>query len=116
MFDQELTVDERPDDEVSLSKLKLTDSGGPVIAVDLDDVLCQTNSAVAHCKLSSALFYHSSLLTSCPLAGHNERFGTDLDISKFYCKQYHSFLDLASILHCNLFLKDYYYWKAMSRV
>jgi hypothetical protein len=39
--------------QVSLSALRQIDppgSGGPVIAVDLDDVLSLTNQAVADCK------------------------------------------------------------------
>jgi len=42
--------DELPTELGALNKLRSIDtpfSGGPVIAVDLDDVLCQTNVAVS---------------------------------------------------------------------
>ncbi|KAH7927387.1 hypothetical protein BV22DRAFT_283956 [Leucogyrophana mollusca] len=41
-------------------------ASGPVIAVDLDDVLSQTNVVVSH--------------------WHNEMYKTDMDLSKFYCE------------------------------
>jgi len=40
----------------------------PLIAIDMDDVLCQTNASVAE--------------------WHNETYGTDMSLDKFYCK-YH---------------------------
>ena len=57
----------------------------PLISVDLDDVLCQTTACVAHCALVLTQLTTSS---SNPLsfAGHNHRFGTDMQIKDFYCQ------------------------------
>ncbi|KAJ7923074.1 hypothetical protein B0H13DRAFT_1981584 [Mycena leptocephala] len=56
------------DEAAKLAKLAAlsppTDSLDPVIAVDLDDVLSQTNRMVAQ--------------------WHNDKFGTEMDLSQFY--------------------------------
>jgi hypothetical protein len=56
----------------------------PVIAVDLDDVLSQTNQTIAECK------YPHSLEIRDPRTyiglGHNEQYGSKMDLSLFYCK------------------------------
>ncbi|KAJ8517041.1 hypothetical protein ONZ45_g5740 [Pleurotus djamor] len=59
-----------PQEEASLSKLTVISppQSGPVIAVDLDDVLSQTNHVVAEY--------------------HNEVYGTNMDISHFYYYYY----------------------------
>ncbi|KAJ8457468.1 hypothetical protein ONZ45_g18301 [Pleurotus djamor] len=59
-----------PQEEASLSKLSVISppQSGPVIAVDLDDVLSQTNHVVAEY--------------------HNEVYGTNMDISHFYYYYY----------------------------
>jgi hypothetical protein len=57
----------------------------PLIAVDLDDVLCQTTACVAECALVlTQLVTHDPPTRSC--AGHNRRFGTDMQIKDFYCQ------------------------------
>jgi len=48
-----LAADEHEHERQALERFTSTTrtaSAGPVIAVDLDDVLCQTNQAVAECK------------------------------------------------------------------
>jgi hypothetical protein len=64
----------------------------PLIAVDLDDVLCQTTTCVAECALVfTQLAAHKMI--DCPShhTGHNRRFGTDMQIKEFYCQSDLSF-------------------------
>jgi hypothetical protein len=56
---------------------------GPVIAVDLDDVLSQTNATIALCMFCARLLIMSSLISIH--TGHNEKFGTDMTLNSFYC-------------------------------
>jgi hypothetical protein len=57
----------------------------PLIAVDLDDVLCQTTACVAECALVlTQLATH--WMIAVRRAGHNRRFGTDMQIKDFYCQ------------------------------
>ena len=61
----------------------------PLLAVDLDDVLCQTTKCVAECaSLFTSLLFRLSLWAPDlqSRAGHNRRFGTDLQIEHFYCQ------------------------------
>lgn len=83
----------------------------PVIAVDMDDVLTQTNSVVAKCALR--ISRHVDLcqwLTRGWFTGHNEVYGTNMELKDFYCK----FLPV-SVLYANLRCSyrpiDYHYWQ-----
>lgn len=62
------TVDDdnlSPEDEQRLDKLRRTRTGGPVLAVDLDDVLSETNHSIC--------------------AWHNQKYGTKMTVDSFYC-------------------------------
>lgn len=59
-------------------------TAGPVIAIDLDDVLSQTNQVVAECKSIKQCL--SPPQTNLTTQGHNEIYGTQMEISHFYCK------------------------------
>jgi hypothetical protein len=59
----------------------------PLIAVDLDDVLCQTTTCVAECALVLTQLAPHWMIDDPPSrAGHNRRFGTDMQIKDFYCQ------------------------------
>ena len=60
----------------------LTASNKPLIAVDLDDVLSQTNRAVIECEWLTSLLPYIFCLH--PL-GHNDAYGTQLTLSSIYC-------------------------------
>ena len=65
----------------------------PLIAVDLDDVLCQTTTCVAECELVfTQLAAHWMIDGPSNHAGHNRRFGTDMQIKEFYCQSNFSFI------------------------
>ncbi|KAF8898466.1 hypothetical protein BD779DRAFT_1484082 [Infundibulicybe gibba] len=67
----EQVKDDTPDEDIALDKLATMSppsTTGPVIAIDLDDVLSQTNEEVA--------------------SWHNEMYGTNMDISQFYYYYY----------------------------
>jgi hypothetical protein len=76
------------DEAAKLAKLAAlsppTDSLDPVIAVDLDDVLSQTNRMVAQCQSSRLFPTRMQRLDEC--LGHNDNFGTEMDLSQFYCQ------------------------------
>ena len=55
----------------------------PVIAVDMDDVLSQTNHVVAQCE--SIVTDYFDELTEHLAAGHNEAYGTNMGLEHFYC-------------------------------
>lgn len=65
-------------------------SSAPVIAVDLDDVLSQTNLVVAQCTHDSPADVAFAAQLTTPFAGHNETYGTDMDLSSFYCSPFFS--------------------------
>jgi hypothetical protein len=78
------------DEAAKLAKLAAlsppTASLEPVIAVDLDDVLSQTNLKVAQCQLFCPFEAKTGLIKSRCCIGHNEKYGTQMDLSTFYCK------------------------------
>lgn len=61
----------------------LAASDKPLIAVDMDDVLSETNQVVAECM--SCFFYVSRHLWITSV-GHNDAYGTTLDLTQFYCE------------------------------
>lgn len=56
----------------------------PVIAVDLDDVLSQSNQAVANCKSRRVDIFELDYERRD--TGHNSKYGTQMNLCHFYCK------------------------------
>jgi hypothetical protein len=87
-------------EEVAREKLveifELEGGARPLIAVDLDDVLCQTTQCVAECASSFVIQGAAARFVTHPdrlsRAGHNLRFGTDMQIKEFYCQYMSHFL------------------------
>lgn len=52
---------------------------GPIIAIDMDDVLCQTAGALTQCEVSTIQSPRSQI-TSWPSLGHNTVYGTSLTV------------------------------------
>ncbi len=71
----------------------------PIIAVDMDDVLSQTNEVVALCKYGSNCLWASDGILSVTKSGHNEAYGTDMKITDFYCTLF--------VLHVSIHLMNF---------
>jgi hypothetical protein len=75
---------ENTTEQIAELKGLIPPSSVPVIAIDLDDVLCSTNILVAQCtcNLLAPLRNLTSLLISL---GHNQTYGTQMTLDDFYC-------------------------------
>lgn len=73
--------------DLPIALLSPVTTGDPIIAVDLDDVLSQTNAAIANCK-DIALLAIDDLLISA--TGHNDSYGSpgEISFSNFYYYYY----------------------------
>ena len=67
----------------------------PTIAVDLDDVLAQTNQAVADCAHFNHCHYKKLMVY---VQGYNEEHGTAMVIDDFHCELTPPFRDSAALL------------------
>ncbi len=73
---------------VELAKQKLAEiarTQSPLLAIDLDDVLCQTSERAAACEWTDDLL-PGLIMIIYGREGHNEKFGTDMSTSSFYCE------------------------------
>ncbi|RXW23837.1 hypothetical protein EST38_g2000 [Candolleomyces aberdarensis] len=57
---------------------------GPLIAIDLDDVLSQTNQAVADCEDSTLRQFDAVSSIFLTNSGHNDIYGTQMNLSDFF--------------------------------
>lgn len=61
-------------------------SGTRTIAVDMDDVLSQTNRAVAECKKNRNSDYSTHFDYFLLDTGHNQRYGSSMTLDDFHCQ------------------------------
>lgn len=71
----------------ALQEAGLTSTDKPLICVDLDDVLSQTNRVVAECKEKlGPLAAQGRADRGLSDAGHNDTYGTHMTLQDFHCK------------------------------
>ncbi|OJA07628.1 hypothetical protein AZE42_01122 [Rhizopogon vesiculosus] len=63
-------------------------SDGPVIAIDLDDVLCSTNVELAECAYILLTRLRSTGHKTVNILGHNKTYGTQMTLNDFYYNYY----------------------------
>lgn len=88
-----------PIQDLSISPLRT--AGDPIIAVDLDDVLSETNIAVSKCEDRTIPAIDDLLIAT----GHNDNYGSpgEMNLSNFY---YYYYWKVGILYYCQSRLKE----------
>ena len=71
----------------ALQDAGLTSTNKPLICVDLDDVLSQTNRVVGECTAKVCPLVAPERADQAPSdVGHNDTYGTHMTLNDFHCK------------------------------
>lgn len=70
----------------ALQEAGLTSTDRPLICIDLDDVLSQSNRVVAECKEEVSLLATQGRADRGCDPGHNDAYGTHMTLQDFHCE------------------------------